>query len=98
MTAISHPLAVGGPNLVSGDGWDPAPFVLMLLLLLLMRWARIPTGGPALLGAAAGALLIDLATDALDNSILMTSAFLTLSFWFVALWRIRPHRPPARQV
>jgi hypothetical protein len=98
MAAISHPLAVGGPNLVSGHGWDPAPFMLMLFLVILMRWARIPTRGPALLGAAAGALLIDLTTDAFDISLFTISALLTLCFWFVALWRTPRHRPHAQQV
>jgi hypothetical protein len=98
MPAILHPLAVGGPNLVSGSGWDPAPLVLWLFLVLMMRWARIPTPGPALLGAVAGALLIDLAADVSDISFLTITSLLTLGFSIVALRRIRPHRPPAQQV
>jgi hypothetical protein len=89
------PPAVGGPSLVSGAGWDPAPLVLMLMLVALMRWATIPLRATTLLAAVGGGLLIDLATDTFDVSSFTASSLLILSFAFVALWRIPPHRPPA---
>ena len=42
MSPLDAALAVGGPNLVSGEGWDVAPLLFVVALLLLMRWARIP--------------------------------------------------------
>jgi hypothetical protein len=91
MARLLLPLAVGGPNLVSGDGWDPAPLALMVMLVALMRWARIPLRVPALLSAVAGGLIVDLLTDTLDVSFLTASALLTLAFAFVALRRIPAH-------
>jgi hypothetical protein len=88
---MTYLLAVGGPNLVSGQGWDVAPLLLMASMLILMRWARIPLRPPAILVAAGTGLLLDPLTDAYHVSLLTTLASLALVFWFVAL-----RRTPAR--
>jgi hypothetical protein len=82
------PLSVGGPNLVSGSGWDPAPLVLMVLLVALMRWAEIPLRAPALLAAVGAGALIDVITDTAGVSFPTTAALMTLIFACVALRRI----------
>ena len=64
MSPLDAALAVGGPNLVSGEGWDVAPLLLVAALLLLMRWARIPLRLPAILVAVTAGLLLDPLTDA----------------------------------
>jgi len=85
--ALEGALAVGGPNLVSGEGWDVAPLLLVAALLLLMRWARIPVRLPAILVAVTAGLLLDPLTDAYDVSLLTTLASLVLLFGIVALRR-----------
>jgi hypothetical protein len=91
VAALDASLAVGGPNLVSGERWDVAPFVLVAALLLLMRWARIPLRTPAVCSAAAGGLLLDPLIDASGMSLPVALAVLTLGFGIVAL-----RRTPAR--
>jgi hypothetical protein len=59
VAALDAAVAVGGPNLVSGEGWDVAPLLLVAALLLLMRWARIPVRLPAILVAVVAGLLLD---------------------------------------
>ncbi|HEX6580537.1 MAG TPA: hypothetical protein VF195_06680 [Actinomycetota bacterium] len=91
MTVLGAPLAVGGPNLVSGEGWDVAPFVLVAALLILMRWARIPLHTPAVCAAIAVGVLLDTVIDASRMSFPVALAVLTLAFGIVAL-----RRTPAR--
>ena len=82
-------LAVGGPGPVLGQGWDAAPILLMLTLVVLMRWARIRLRFFSLLAAVFGGLLLDLVTDALHMSLLTTIAVMCLVFAMVALKRTR---------
>ena len=91
MSPLDAPLAVGGPNLISGEGWDVAPLLLVAALLLLMRWARIPLRLPTILVAVTAGLLLDSLTDAFRVSLLTTLSLLTLVFGIVAL-----RRTPAR--
>jgi len=88
VTALGAAIAVGGPNLVSGEGWDVAPFVLVGTLLFLMRWARIPLRAPAVCSAIVGGVLLDVLADAARVSLPVTLAALTLVFGVVALKRI----------
>jgi len=84
-------LAVGGPNLVSGEGWDVAPLVLGIAILALMRWIRIPLRGPAVISAVAVGLILDPVMDASGVSLLTTLSILTLVFWVIALRRPTAH-------
>jgi hypothetical protein len=88
VAALAATVAVGGPNLVSGDGWDVAPLVLVVALLILMRWAQIPLRAPAVCSAIAGGVLLDVLTDVSRVSFPITLALLTLVFGVVALKRI----------
>ena len=81
-------LAVGGPGPVIEGGWDAAPLVLIVTLIVLMRWAGIHVHARTLTYAVAGGLLIDLVTDAIDLPFLTTLALLTLVFALVALRRM----------
>jgi hypothetical protein len=92
VTPLDAALAVGGPNLVSGEGWDWAPLLMAAALLLLMRWARIPVRLPAILVAVTASLLLDPLTDAFHVSLLTTLALLVLIFGIVALRRTPSHR------
>jgi hypothetical protein len=89
MTWFPATLAVGGPGPTLGQGWDAAPLILTVTLLVLMWWARIPVRPASLLGAVAAGLILDLATDALHVSLLTAIAVLSLIFAFVALQRTR---------
>ena len=91
VAALDAALAVGGPDLVSGEGWDVAPLLLVVALQFLMRWARIPLRVPAIISAVAAGLLLDPATDAYHVSLFTTLSVLTLIFVIVAL-----RRSPAR--
>jgi hypothetical protein len=91
VTGLGATLAVGGPNLVSGQGWDLAPFVIVGTLLLLMRWTRIPMRTPAVGSAIAAGVLLDPLIDASGMSLAVALALLTLAFGIVAL-----RRTPAR--
>ena len=91
MAALGAAVAVGGPNLVFGKGWDVAPVLLVAALLVLMRWARIPLRAPAILSAVAAGLLLDPLTDAYRVSLLTTLSVLTLFFGIVALRRAAAH-------
>jgi len=97
-SALSTLLGVGGPNLVSGEGWDVAPLVLAIALMLLMRWVGISIRIPAVLSAVAGALVLDLITDAADVSLLATLSILTPVFGMVAWRRIATRRSTPPQV
>lgn len=80
--------AVGGPGPTIEGGWDVAPLVLVVTLILLMRWAGIHLSARTLACAVAGGLLIDLVTDAGHVSFLTTMALLTLAFAVIALRRM----------
>jgi hypothetical protein len=84
-------LAVGGPNLVSGEGWDVAPLVLVIATLALMRWIRVPLHAPAVISAVAVGLIVDPVTDAFGVSLLTTLSILTLVFWVIAMRRPAAH-------
>jgi len=81
-------LAVGGPGPTIGGGWDAAPLVLIVTLIVLMRWAGIHLRARTLACAVAGGLLIDLVTDAIHAPFLTTMALLTLVFALIALRRM----------
>jgi hypothetical protein len=82
------PLAVGGPGPTIASDWDPAPLVLIVTLIVLMRWAGIHLRARTLTYAVAGGLLIDLLTDAIHLPFLTTMALLTLVFALIALRRM----------
>jgi hypothetical protein len=84
-------VAVGGPNLVSGEGWDVAPLLFVVTLLFLMRWAQIPLRVPTILAAVVAGLLLDLLTDANQISLVTAFSILTLIFGIVALRRTPAH-------
>jgi len=81
-------VAVGVPHRFMGDGWDPAPLVLTIALVVLLRFARFPLRAPTLIGAVLGGLLLDLLTDSFDISVATAVAVLALPFAIVALARI----------
>lgn len=83
-----HPIGVGGPDLVSGQGWDVAPLVLILALLALLRWARIPLRAPAVFATVAGGVFLDVIVDASGASFPTALAVLVLIFVIVALKRM----------
>ena len=91
MSPLDAALAVGGPNLVSGEGWDVAPLLFVVALLFLMRWARIPLRLPAIIVVVTVGLLLDPLTDAYNVSLLTTMASLVLIFGIVALRRTPGH-------
>lgn len=80
-------LAVGGPGPTIEGGWDVAPLVLVVALIVLMRWAGIHLRAHTLTYAVAAGLLIDVVTDAIDLPFLTTLALLTLVLAVVALRR-----------
>ena len=84
-------LAVGGPRPTIEGGWDVAPLVLVVTLILLMRWARIHLHARTFVYAFVAGLLLDLVTDSIDMPFLTTLALLTLVFAVIAL-----RRSPAR--
>ncbi len=57
-------LGVGGPHVFVGDGWDVAPIVLAVAILVLLRSFGLRVRGAALLVALGGGLILDLVTDA----------------------------------
>jgi hypothetical protein len=81
-------LAVGGPGPTIQGGWDVAPLVLVVTLIVLMRWAGIQLRARTLSCAVGGGLLIDLVTDAIRLPFLTTMALLTLVFAVIALRRM----------
>ena len=81
-------LAVGGPGPTIEGGWDVAPLVLVVTLMVLMRWAGIHVHARTLMCAAAAGLVIDVVTDAIDLPFVTTLALLTLVFALMALRRM----------
>jgi hypothetical protein len=88
MIGILGSFAVGGPGPVIAGGWDAAPLVLIVALIVLMRWAGIRIHARTLTSAVAGGLLIDLVIDAVHVSFLTTLALITLFFAVIALRRM----------
>jgi hypothetical protein len=82
------PVAVGVPFRFMGDGWDPAPLVLTIALVVLLRLAGLSLRVPVLVGAVLGGLVLDLLTDAIDLSLATAIAVLALACTIVALARI----------
>lgn len=89
MPSLPPSLAVGGPGPILGQGWDAAPILMMVTLVMLMRWARVRLSVVSLLGAVLGGLVLDLATDGLHVSLLTTIAVMCLVFAMIALQRTR---------
>jgi hypothetical protein len=88
MIGILGSFAVGGPGPTIASDWDPAPLVLIVALIVLMRWAGIHLHARTLIYAVAGGLLVDLVTDAIDLPFLTTLALLTLVYALIALRRM----------
>jgi hypothetical protein len=88
MIGFLRSLAVGGPGPVIAGGWDAAPLVLIVTLIVLVRWAGIHLHARMLTCAVAGGLLIDLMTDVIHLPFLTTMALLTLVFALIALRRL----------
>jgi hypothetical protein len=84
---LAGTVAVGGPNLVYGNGWDPAPILLFGLALILVRAAGLRIGPATLVFALGAGLTIDLVTDAAHVSIALAVAPLVLTFALLALRR-----------
>jgi hypothetical protein len=87
MTAFAT-VGVGVPYRFVGDGWDPAPLVLAIAMVALLRLARFRLRPPALAGVVLAALIVDHMTDAYDVSVATAIAILTLVFGMLALARI----------
>lgn len=81
-------VAVGVPHRFVGDGWDPAPLILAIVLVVLLRLARLPLRLPSIVGAMVGGLVLDLVTDVYDVSPATAIAVLALPVALVALARI----------
>ena len=79
--------AVGGPHLVTGIGWDPAPLILAVGIAAILRRAGVPLGLPTLLAALIGGLVLDLLTDVFQISLAVAIATLVLVFSMVGLKR-----------
>jgi hypothetical protein len=88
MIEVPPLLAVGGPGPTIAGGWDAAPLVLTVMLIVLIRWAGIQLRARTLAYAFAAGILIDLLTDAIDLPFLTTLALLTLVFSVIGLKRI----------
>jgi hypothetical protein len=81
-------VAVGVPYRFIGDSWDPAPLVIAVALVALLRLAGLPIRAPALVAAVLGGLLLDLVTDVFHVSLATAIAVVALAFAIVALERI----------
>lgn len=88
MVEVPPLLAVGGPGPTIAGGWDAAPLVLTVMLIVLMRWAGIQLRARNLAYAFVAGILIDLLSDAIDLPFLTTLALLTLVFSVITLRRM----------
>ena len=85
-------IAVGVPHRFVGGGWDPAPLLLAIAAIVLLRLARVPLGLlPALGVAVVCGVLLDLVTDVFGVSPATTVAVLAMPVAIVALARIPSH-------
>jgi hypothetical protein len=89
--ASIFPPAVGGPHLVTGIGWDPAPLILAAAIAAVLHRGGVPLGLPTLIAALLGGLALDLLTDVFTVSLAVVIAILMLAFSVVSLKR-RPTR------
>jgi hypothetical protein len=80
-------VAVGGPHIVTGEGWDAAPLLLAVLLVVLLRWIAVPVRLPTVIAAVFAGLLLDLVSDVFRVSIFTVIALLLLAFTLVSLRR-----------
>jgi hypothetical protein len=85
--ALIAPLAVGGPHVMTADGWDPAPLLLAVVVIVLLRWVAIPIRLPIVLLALLAGLALDLMTDVSGVSMLTTISVLVLVAALVSLRR-----------
>jgi hypothetical protein len=85
--ALTGPLAVGGPHVMTADGWDPAPLLLAIVVIVLLRWVGIPIRLPIVLPALLAGLALDLMTDVSGVSMLTTISVLVLVAALVSLRR-----------
>jgi hypothetical protein len=81
-------LAVGGPNLLTADGWDAAPLLLMALFVVLLRSLGVRSWPRVLLVALIAGLVVDLVTDALRLSFPTTLALIVLACALASLRRV----------
>jgi hypothetical protein len=88
MVEVPPLLAVGGPGPTIAGGWDAAPLVLTVMLIVLMRWAGIQLRARTLAYAFVAGILIDLLSDAIHLPFLTTLALLTLVFSVITLRRM----------
>ena len=82
--------AVGGPHVMTADGWDPAPMLLALVVLALLRWVGVPVRLPIVMLALLAGLALDLINDVSGVSLMTTIAVLTLFAALVSLRRVVP--------
>jgi hypothetical protein len=68
--------ATGHPVWPVHPSWDFGPFAISLVLLVLLRIARLPLRVPVVIGAFVAGLLIDDVSHAMGVSIVHTMAFL----------------------
>ncbi|HET9249761.1 MAG TPA: hypothetical protein VFP13_07480 [Actinomycetota bacterium] len=87
MGAVLGPLAVGGPHVMTADGWDPAPLLLAVVVVALLRWVGIPIRLPIVLLAVLAGLALDLMTDVSGVSMITTISVLVLVAALVSLRR-----------
>jgi hypothetical protein len=84
-------IAVGGPHVFTGTGWDPAPLILALAIVAVVRQAGRPVLGPVLIVAILGGLLLDALTDALQVPFAVS-----LGVWAAALIAVSFRRTQPR--
>jgi hypothetical protein len=87
VSALPDLLSVGGPHVMLADGWDPAPLLLAIVIVVLLRWVGIPMRPPMLLGALLAGLALDLVNDLLRVALLTTISLLILSAALVSVRR-----------
>ena len=90
MGALLDRLAVGGPHVMTADGWDPAPLLLAIVVVVLLRWIGVPPRLPVLLLAVFAGLTLDLVNDVSGVSLLTTISVLVLVAALVSLRRTTP--------
>ena len=89
MQAVGASLATGHPAWPVDPTWDFSPLIISVLLIVLLRAARIPLRPVALVGAFAGGLVLDTLTDAMGVSTVTTMGALVAASALLALRRPR---------
>ena len=87
MGPLTDLVAVGGPHVMTADGWDPAPLLLAVVVVALLRWIGVPPRLPILLLAVLAGLALDLMNDVSGVSMLTTISVLVLAAALVSLGR-----------